>query len=605
MRLKTRLAWLGWRFCWLNPHIHDRLPQKARLLSTGQTIRPMMSTHLNPKFSPRLIWLAAITAALTSATIIYQLNQMTERNNEARLCLTKAKEQVSRLNSLEWEAISKGEIDDILSEEIAENHQQIQALLQALELIEKQNQHPFSIARLIENSKNNNSLDINVHEHEYEDGNEHISEFITLFKHYQENVNHLFELIDSGKIKKIDEASIEMVNKMYDEMYAEAQFIADIYADQKIWAQRLSNLGTTISLIMLATVIGALSHKFNQALWSKNRELEVAFDRLKQTQNKLIEQEKMAALGQLIAGVAHEINNPLGAIKASANNTDKALKEVVVELPYLHQRLQPGELESFFKLISQNLNNKQSDSFSENRSIKRKITAKLQELGIEKARFIADLLADMGIREDLEFLHPLIKSENCEWAIQAAYNLTCSVANNQIILSAVDRSSKTVFALKSYARFDQNDEQELMQITNSLDIVLEIYQNQLKRNIQLVRNYKPVPSIRGYPDELIQVWTNLIHNAIQAMPSGGILKIATQKKDDGVEVSISDTGIGIPDNIKSNIFDAFFTTKPVGEGSGLGLHICKKILDKHQGKIRVESQPGNTRFDIWLPVEID
>lgn len=171
-----------------------------------------------------------------------------------------------------------------------------------------------------------------------------------------------------------------------------------------------------------------------------------------------------------------------------------------------------------------------------------------------------------------------------------------------MILNAVDRSAKIVFALKSYSHFDQSGNKQLMQVTTGLETTIAIYQNQLKRNIHLIRDYQDVPDIWGYPDELIQVWTNLIFNAIQAMESGGTLTIAIRKAEEYVEVSITDTGLGIPPEVQQKIFDAFFTTKPAGEGSGLGLHICKKILDKHQGQIKMESNPGHTQFSVCLPI---
>jgi len=359
--------------------------------------------------------------------------------------------------------------------------------------------------------------------------------------------------------------------------------------------------------------IGLLASAFNQLIDSvkqllqqqqiANESLETAFKELQRTQDKLIQQEKMAALGQLIAGVAHEINNPLGAIQASASNTHTALQEALIELPSLNQRLNSGEQEIFFKLIAQALDSKPLLASQENRALKRKITAQFQAYGIENARYMADQLMDMGICEEFECLLPVLKGVQGEWVIELAHNLTCSFANNQIILRAVERSAKIVFALKNYARFDQSGQQQLVQVADGLETVLEIYQNQLKYDIHLIRDYQDIPIIWGYPDELIQVWTNLIHNAIQAMALGGTLTIATYVQQNGIEVRITDTGSGIATDVQQKIFDAFFTTKAAGEGSGLGLYICQKIIDKHQGRMEVESQPGCSQFRVWLPIE--
>jgi signal transduction histidine kinase len=132
---------------------------------------------------------------------------------------------------------------------------------------------------------------------------------------------------------------------------------------------------------------------------------------------------------------------------------------------------------------------------------------------------------------------------------------------------------------------------------------LTIYHNQLKHGVEVTKNYQTVPTILCLPDELNQVWTNLIHNAIQAMNNQGELEIAVFPQSDYVVTQITDSGPGIPDPIKARIFEPFFTTKPAGEGSGLGLDIVRKIVEKHQGKIEVESQPGRTTFSVILPIK--
>jgi signal transduction histidine kinase len=526
--------------------------------------------NLKPKLSTWSILLAAITVASISATAIYQLNQMAERNSNTRLLLTQVKEQVSRLNALEWEGISKGKIDENLTEELAENKQSTDAILNELRQIDRQN---------------------------------NLSNLFAFHKRYETEIDRVLELIAQGKTKEAIDVDADGIDEIYDELYAEVANLEKSYVEQKERTRKVADIGTTFSLILSAVIIGILFHKFSKSLWDKNQALATAFQELQKTQNQLIQQEKMAALGQLIAGVAHEINNPLGIIKASASNTEQALQEALAELPSLHQQLNPQERESFFKLIAQALDNQSLVASQGNRALKRQITAQLQEHDIQDARQIADLLMDMGIVKEFEFLLPLLKGNKGEWAMQLAYNLSSCFVNNQMILNAVERSSKIVFALKSYSHFDRSGKKQLLQVKEGLETTLAIYHNQLKRNINLIRDYQDVPDLWGYPDELIQIWTNLIFNAIQAMEGGGTLTVTIRRQEHGVEVSIADTGSGIPTEVQPKIFEAFFTTKSAGEGSGLGLYICQKIIDKHHGRMKVESQPGYTQFSVWLPVE--
>ena len=140
-----------------------------------------------------------------------------------------------------------------------------------------------------------------------------------------------------------------------------------------------------------------------------------------------------------------------------------------------------------------------------------------------------------------------------------------------------------------------------------LHIYLFLYHNQLKHGIEVLKHYDDVPSILCYADELQQVWTNIVHNAIQAMGGHGTLEICVSQSIGSsgrqcIVVSIGNTGPPIPEDIQERIFEPFFTTKSSGEGSGLGLDICRKIINKHHGTITIESRPGRTTFYVWLPI---
>ncbi|HEY9741305.1 MAG TPA: AAA family ATPase [Coleofasciculaceae cyanobacterium] len=335
----------------------------------------------------------------------------------------------------------------------------------------------------------------------------------------------------------------------------------------------------------------------------RTQELKSALDHLKATQEELIQSAKMAALGQLIAGIAHEVNTPLGAIRAAAGNISQSLDQTLEQLPKLFQSRSPEQSTDFLALLQRSLQQKSTFSTRENRQFKRAIRRQLEALEIDQADLIADRLVTMGICNEIDTFVPLLKRPDSFQMLEIAYELSGLKRGTAIIKTATDRASKVVFALKTYARYDQSGEKTIVNLTEGIETVLTLYHNQFKQGVEVIRNYAELPPVLCYPDELNQVWTNLVHNALQAMDYRGTLTIGVTQVNQQAKISITDSGSGIPEEIRLKIFEPFFTTKPPGEGSGLGLNIVKKILEKHSGHITVASQPGRTTFNVFLPIQ--
>jgi len=336
-------------------------------------------------------------------------------------------------------------------------------------------------------------------------------------------------------------------------------------------------------------------------LEQRAQELAETLDHLKATQEELVQSEKMAALGHLVAGIAHEINTPLGAIRSSVGNIADFINQDLKKLPAFFQSLSKKHQQYFLDLLDKIIEPKTNLSSREKRQLKKTLISQLQEQDIDNARTVADKLVNIGIYENIETFLPLLKTPDSSVILDAIYQLAAVQTSTRSIIAASDRATKTIFALKNFARFDKSGQKVQANLTEGIETVLTLYQNQLKQGVEVVRNYAELPPVWCFPDELNQVWTNLVHNALYAMNNHGTLTIALQAQENQAIVSITDTGKGIPDDIQPQIFEAFFTTKPAGEGSGLGLDIVKKIIDKHDGRIEVESQPGKTTFTVFLP----
>jgi two-component system NtrC family sensor kinase len=339
-----------------------------------------------------------------------------------------------------------------------------------------------------------------------------------------------------------------------------------------------------------------------------NEALREAYDELQQAEAQMVLQEKMASLGQFVAGIAHEINTPSSAINAAIFNISGYLETLTRQIPELLGQGVPSALESrFYGIIGRALaadatRNKRA-STAEIRQRSRELESVLQGRGFKTSRELALTFSRLGLHEEIAELVQEASGDSpgaCLGFLENVGNL--AIAVNDIRLS-IDAITRMVKALKGYSHQDHAVMADA-DIHDGIETTLTILRNQIKYGIVVERKYSRLPAVTCNTNELNQVWTNIIHNAVQAMKGMGTLTIETYRKQMYIGVRISDTGPGIPDGIRSRIFDPFFTTKDQGEGSGLGLGISQQIVQRHRGRISVDSEPGRTSFEVLLPLQL-
>lgn len=342
-----------------------------------------------------------------------------------------------------------------------------------------------------------------------------------------------------------------------------------------------------------------------------NHDLEDTIRELRNTQAQLVQSEKMASLGQLVAGVAHEINTPAGAIHAATTNLMNFLSSFTESFRLLvDQNISHADQETLFALVSRMIAaiTKERKSTISLRQDAKKLEDLLIQKGFENVRRLAKRIARFDLKDNNIQLLRILKKYEAETIIDFLEKCSNIVNASKDIRLSIDIITRIVNALKMYSRLDQAKIEEV-DIHEGIETTLIILQSQIKQGIDVERRYGDIPKIPCYANELNQVWTNIIHNALQAMNGTGTLTIETylypqgEKAQEGkIGVKITDTGPGIPIDIQDKIFDPYFTTKDQGEGSGLGLGIARQIVERHHGEIRVQSKPGRTSFEVVFPI---
>lgn len=343
----------------------------------------------------------------------------------------------------------------------------------------------------------------------------------------------------------------------------------------------------------------------------KNEVLEDTLSKLNEMHNQLIMQEKMASLGKLSAGMAHELNNPAAAAQRSASQLqDTFSKWQGVQVRMRDLPLEERQVEKLSELdeLAKQRARKPAGLNALVRSDREAALEQwLQARDIDTSGDLVPALVSFGYGEgDLEVLTEYFTERQFAVVIDwlsfkfAIYSLV-----GEISISTA-RIVELVKALKTYTYMDQAPVQSV-DVREGLDNTLIILHNKLKRGVTVVREYADdLPVIPAYAGELNQVWTNIIDNAIDAMGGEGTLIVRARQEDSWVVVEIEDDGPGIPREHQSKIFDPFFTTKGPGKGTGLGLNISRNlIVQKHQGHMSVTSEPGSTCFSVRLPIDFN
>ncbi|MCW7480776.1 sensor histidine kinase [Leptospira kanakyensis] len=337
---------------------------------------------------------------------------------------------------------------------------------------------------------------------------------------------------------------------------------------------------------------------------TQKEELEKALLQISHTESKLVFSEKMSELGKLIAGVAHEINNPLSAIKASIETLIESKENEIKNLgskENIYSSLTASEIKTMKQIMSFQSDFGLVASYTERKDKKADLKKIFKDNELEFEEAVLERFLDVGITNLYEDEIKLLKKGQ-----EKLSNLILEEKNFRLHLSiiqiAVDRSSKTILALKNFSRVTKAEERRIFTLLENIETVITIYQYRMRGKVSLKKTFITDATILGWPEDLIRVWTNLILNGLEAMNQKGNLMITTEQKGNKVEVKVIDNGPGIPLEIQNKIFDPFFTTKDHGEGTGMGLGITKSIIEKHKGNIQIESEPGRTCFSVLLPV---
>jgi signal transduction histidine kinase len=363
-----------------------------------------------------------------------------------------------------------------------------------------------------------------------------------------------------------------------------------------------------------------------------HRQINTAYHELKQTQAQLVEAEKLASLGQLVGGIAHEINNPISVVQSNSELLKVCIRSTLREIPTFLEKLSAMEREIFYEIVEKSVKNKDFLNTKEERKLKKEIEKELNDLLSEKelSHPLADSLITLRLFPPYNRYFEILKTERFQEFIAKAQIFKYQSTSISNIELSIERVSRVIFSLRSYLNSETHLPKREMDLVKELQNALHLYDNYILGKIITTINFPLELKYICIAESLSQVWKNIIFNAIQSMYNTEKnlylainqfeqipQKYMSYSFSDRLEniignpqttrwifITIQDSGEGVPEDLQSKIFSPFFTTKPMGEGIGLGLYVCKKIVNDHGGILFFKSSKGNTEFVVGLPQKL-
>lgn len=318
-------------------------------------------------------------------------------------------------------------------------------------------------------------------------------------------------------------------------------------------------------------------------------------------QEEIIKSEKMAFLGRIFAGIGHELNTPIAAVKSNLQLIEDAQMLEVQRYKELATDFTPEIFGLIHDLVKSSYQAQQHPlSTLRQRDLKKTLLSYFEKNAPKDSVELTDVFDELKIYDDIQRFEEIYQHPKGSAFLELVVYISNRTRSILTAMEALQRADKILFSLKSYSFKNLQDEKVTFDLIRNINTIITLHQNKLKE-ITVYKQFEEEILIEGYPDELTQVWSNLISNAAYANGYKGNIWIRVSQNDEEVRIDFEDSGGGIDPVVKEKIFEPFETTKPEGEGSGLGLSISKSVLEKHQGSIIVENTPNGAQFRIRIP----